>query len=128
MLSHTVSIFMSAPPLCLIHCNQLCEGYGAIKICFIGVLVNHNLITKILLQQILILYNVTLTCRGLISGGWLCDDGKCKGGQTLDLNRPNIGIGSMFGLVVYFLFRKYGGGTMRPYRNKTTPVYGIFFW
>ena len=31
--------------------------------------------------------------------------------------RPSVGIGSMFGLVIYFLFRKYGegGGTMRPY-------------
>ena len=34
----------------------------------------------------LISYNVTLTCCGLISGKWLCDD-KCKGGQTLDLGQ-----------------------------------------
>jgi hypothetical protein len=32
--------------------------------------------------------------------------------------------------VVYFLFRKAGGGggvSMSPYRNKTNPVYGVFF-
>ena len=28
--------------------------------------------------------------------------------------RPNVGIGSMFGLVIYFLFRKYGGGGEGP--------------
>jgi hypothetical protein len=32
--------------------------------------------------------------------------------------------------VIYFLFRKAGGGggvSMSPYRNKTTPCTGIFF-
>ena len=79
-------------------------------------LVNCNLITKMLLQQILILYRVegagTINLsRGLIWGGWLCND-KCKEVQRWPNTgfRPNVGIGSIFGLVIYFLFRKYGEG------------------
>ena len=54
---------------------------------------------------------------------------RCKGGQILDLSRPNVGIGSMFGLVIISLLGSMGegGGTMRPYRNKTTPCTGFFF-
>ena len=93
-----------------------------------------NLITKVLLQQILISYRVEGAGainlnRGLISSGWLCND-KCKEVQRWANTgfRPNVGIGSMFGLVIYFFFRKYGGGggTKRPYRNKPH-VWDYFF-
>ena len=71
-------------------------------------LVNCNLITKILLQQILISYNVTFTCRGLISGG----DDKCKEMQRWPNTRfrPNVGIGSMFGLVIISFLGSMGEG------------------
>ena len=44
--------------------------------------------------------------------------------------RPNVGIGSMFGLVIYFLFRKYGGGGEGPWdliEIKQPRVWDFFF-